>query len=75
MLVTKEGKITEVIDRYTFTVLVEPELLIHATVSKSMIIYRDKELKIGDIVRIQYNTYDPSKGRIHRTTFINFSGE
>lgn len=75
MLITEQGQILEVIDRYTFRVLVESGHKVNATISKEMIAYKDKELKEGDTVRIQYNSFDPYRGRIHRTTFINFLGK
>ena len=71
MLLRKEGKIIEIIDRYNFNVLVEPDLIMHATISEHMIAYQGKEFKKGDIVCIDFHSRDTSRGRIHRNTFFN----
>lgn len=69
-ILRKIVRIVKVIDRYSFVVASENESEIYVTISKSMKAYDGKEFKIGDSVIIELSPYDLSRGRVHRSTFL-----
>lgn len=70
-ILRKTARIVKVIDRYSFVVASENESEIYVTVSKKIMkAYDGKEFKIGDSVIIEVSPYDLSRGRVHRSTFL-----
>ncbi|MFT4665070.1 MAG: translation initiation factor IF-1 [Polaribacter sp.] len=72
MILSKKGKITKIIDRYSFMASLEGlDEEVFVTVSKCLKIYEGEILKLGDLIYVDLSPYDLTRGRLHRKTFLS----
>lgn len=64
-LINTKGTIKEILENNSFTVELENELIIKATISGKQKLYLSKPLQIGEIVPIVLSPYDITRGRIN----------
>ena len=73
-IITKKGKVIELIDRCTFKVQYD-EKVVTVYLGKGIESHLEKIIDIGDEVIFQMSPYDLSRGRIHRYTFRGGFGD